>query len=84
MLYNAVMKRIKKALCIIVGFFCMLFGLLGAFFFGIAQGDVHGKVVGILVGLLVALFGWWLTRLIEKKFSKVLEILFEILFLSWP
>lgn len=74
------MRHFKKALFVVVGFFCMLFGLLGAFFFGIAQGDMRGKIIAILIGLLVALLGWWLTRFVEKKFSKVLEILLDTLF----
>ena len=74
------MQHVKKAVFIVVGFFCMLLGLLGAFFFGIAQGDTRGRIIAILVGLLVMFFGWWLTHLVEKKFSKVLEILFDTLF----
>lgn len=77
------MHHIKKAFCIVIGSFCMIFGILGAFFFGIAHGDLRGRVVGVVVGVLVALFGWWLTRLVEKKFSNVLEMVFDVFLFHW-
>ncbi|HSX07548.1 MAG TPA: hypothetical protein VLG11_01510 [Candidatus Saccharimonadales bacterium] len=78
------MHPVKKALFIVPGFFCFVFGLLGAIFFGISQGDMRGRITGIAVGLGVAFFGLWLARRVEKSYAKVFEALLDLVFLNWP
>ena len=74
------MHSVKRAFIIVPGFFCFVFGLLGAILFGIAEGDMRGRLVSIVVGLAVAGFGLWLMRRAEKSYGKVFETMFNLLF----
>lgn len=61
----------------------MLLGVSAAIIFAIAQGDFRGKVIGGAISLLVVGVGYWLTRRVEKRFSKVVETILDIIFINW-